>query len=1281
MGNATCETVLEILVQMLLACVQTSSANDSLLKHKVISAWIPVLKRWASIESTASEQTFCCICQLMLDTEKKELISEAFVQEFIDCGGPDVTVEMLHTFMEYKRGGAVMGAFCMLLPLCKIQWGQKWLRKNYHKIVECYQFFDSTTELLDFPSTTIMRVRMIWQHFKQTFNTIQATESKKHEAELLAEEEREKAKREKKTERKKRKEQKKGQRLKGDISSPNTSVEDVDDTEKETFHPIIKVSDKEPNWNTTDSKRTDFEKVLSKKELKISKKKAQVSDSDKNEKTEINLTKVKNLNKDDEDETFMNFRPNRGKPPGVKNKGTTKIKPSDLPWRNLKKPVGNTSPGKEFPKLCKEKFATMMKEVHDENEKMLERKPKFTKEDNIPNSSEDTGNTKRPNQSYKNIAIRRKCLLQAENKREEAQSISDKHIKTVHPVASNLKNTIVTQSDNKRNRANQVKEPETNTLDEEEYFNKIFGSISTILHEMPSPEIKTNASKESINTTEVAICKTSPVNAEKRSKLSNEAPHFDMRNEILGGIVTDVLAMQEGPGNDVQHTVPVSDTICCGTQSKSLSTAQNEKQAQDNGIAYLKDDEENTFSEQHRKNHENSDIPDIPISNQSTTDPFIGSLSSIWDISPVKQNAHDVSQLGIPIENISPATKVNKKRSRATSTASRELFKMPVDLSPLDQVTRMNQENSVRSKFQRFMHHKTDQDHQEIYGISNLEDDVGIESEDTPVISGKSLELNITTDGSSADPTKSVRENSGYEFLSESRLKSTGSIKSDGSVSLRSVKEEQNVTTDSTDIGFGYFSSSANASYDSENEPKNLVIKEENPDVIGIRADFKQTLISPSLSNHAPSPSCITPNATVGVGLNRPFAESNQCVRRQRLSDVDESENCRKNKFGVIGEPCPIQTIDGEGPANQVRGSFEDFSRLKPGDGDRLLDEEDTERELFGSRSHWREPSYFGYGYLDGLSQVMSAQKDLTQTDNLEKVYQRYPVFGQGMEYETFKKRRIEEQWQQRQLNVQYNKISGGEPVRVDHRKASTLIPQHLLDSSFESEPGELSVRNQPNQFRPPEKVNSFFGIPREHQQPSGQVIEKEYELFPLQQVPNFEPKDMCFPQPGVPVIGNQHGANLVPGQHGHQPKPPAFNSDSAQTGQGDSYYYHDARRQFVAHSGYYGGQVKPEIAKSRSAPFLNSAGAVFDAQKYAQSFTQGTAQSFTLGTADYLSSDSDRSSLTSATISTINSFKSANELVCSRSDVSLSSERLADSFIIGKGFVRVSIYFNFFIK
>ena len=1246
MGNATCETVLEILVQMLLACVQTSSANDCLLKHKVISAWIPVLKRWASIESAAAEQTFCCICQLMLDTEKKELISEAFVQEFIDCGGPDITVEMLHTFMESKRGGAVMGAFCMLLPLCKMQWGQKWLRKNYHKIVECYQFFDSTTELLNFPSDAIMRVRIIWLHFKETFDTIQATESKKHEAELLAEEAREKARREKKTERKKRKEQKKGQRLKGDLPSPNTSVEEDDDTGKEKMYPTFDVSDKEPNWNKSYSKGAEFEKVLSKKELKISKKKAQLSDLDRNERTEITLTKVNKLDKDEEDGIFMNFRPNRGKPLGVKNKGIAKIKPSDLPWRNLKKPVGNTSPGKEFPKLCKEKFATMMREVHDENEKMLERKPKVTKDDYIPNSGEGAG-TQRLNQSNRNIVIRRKCQLQTGNRREETRRISSKDIvKTTNHVAPNLKDTIVTKTDNTETVANQIKEPEINKQDEEEYFNRIFRSVSSILHdkpteigslEMPSPERKTNASKEAINSTEVAISETSTVSAEKKSEVSHEALQLNMKDGNLGSIVTDIIAMREAPGHDMAHTIPVSDTTCCRTEFKFMNTTKNEKQAKEDGLSYLQEDKE---------------------------DPFMGCISSIWDVSPVKQGAHDVSQLEFPIENISPATKVNKKRSRATSTASRELFNMPVELSPLEHVARMDQENIVRSKVQRFMLYQTDPDHQEIYGISNLEDAMRIKSEEAPVIGEKSQELKITTDESVADPTMNVKENCEYEFLSESRLKSTGSIKSDESVSLRSVTEEQKVTTD---VHFGYFSSGADASNESENEPKNIGIKEENLDQIGIRAqDVKQTLTSPSLSNHTPSPSGNMLNATVEAGSCTTSAESNQCARHKRLSDVHEIDNCRKNKFGAIGEPCPIRIIDGEGPSKQGRESIEDFSRLKPGDGDRLLDHEEvTDREQFGSRSHWREPSYFGYGSLDALSQVISAQKDLTQTSNLEKVYQSYPVFGQGMEYETFKKRIIEEQWQQRQFNGQCNKLSGGEPVRIDQGKASTLIPQHLLDSSLESEPGELLLRDQPNQFRPPEKVNSFFGIPSEHQQSSGQVVEKEYELFPLQQVPNFEPKGMRFPQPGIPVIGNQLGSNLVPAQHGQKPKPSAFNSDSAQTGQGDSCYYHDARRQFVAYPGHFGGQVKPEIAKSRSVPFLSSAGAVFEAQKYAQSFTQVTA--------DYLSSDSDRSSLTSATISTINSFKSANELVCSRSDVSLSSDRLAESFIIGKGFVRIS--------
>ena len=71
------------------------------------------------------------------------------------------------------------------------------------------------------------------------------------------------------------------------------------------------------------------------------------------------------------------------------------------------------------------------------------------------------------------------------------------------------------------------------------------------------------------------------------------------------------------------------------------------------------------------------------------------SLKSIWDISPVTQEIKEsvinqVPPFLIPIEKISPACKTNKKRSRATSTAPRELFKMADNLSPLEVVSRMN---------------------------------------------------------------------------------------------------------------------------------------------------------------------------------------------------------------------------------------------------------------------------------------------------------------------------------------------------------------------------------------------------------------------------------------------------------------------------------------------------------------------------------------------------------------------------------------------------------------
>ena len=158
----------------------------------------------------------------------------------------------------------------------------------------------------------------------------------------------------------------------------------------------------------------------------------------------------------------------------------------------------------------------------------------------------------------------------------------------------------------------------------------------------------------------------------------------------------------------------------------------------------------------------------------------------------------------------------------------------------------------------------------------------------------------------------------------------------------------------------------------------------------------------------------------------------------------------------------------------------------------------------------------------------------------------------------------------------------------------------------------------------------------------------------------------MCFAQPGIPVVGNQHAPNAIQPQHLLQAKVPPFNTDSSQarTGQGDPYFYQDVyvntERQLMVGLNHPGDQMKLEITKTRSVPFLSSASAMIEAEKLDPSFTRMTPE--------YLSEPSDKSSLTSTTISTINSFKSANELVCSRSDASVSCDRLGESFVIGKG-------------
>ena len=303
------------------------------------------------------------------------------------------------------------------------------------------------------------------------------------------------------------------------------------------------------------------------------------------------------------------------------------------------------------------------------------------------------------------------------------------------------------------------------------------------------------------------------------------------------------------------------------------------------------------------------------------------------------------------------------------------------------------------------------------------------EKNETGKIGGKAEQMPVI------DPAQEVKENCQFEFLSESRLKSTGSIKSDGSVSQYNgyVQQEQLADTPQCE----HNSVCTNAS------------------VIGEKSSLHSHASSHAERNVQPnSPLVLNSDAE----QSDPFAEGSKCTNTKSLRSGGEIGVYKGNRFGAVGEPCPAEKLfrsaENENISIFSQDSFEDFSKLKLGDGDRLLNPNDSDRELFGPKSHWKEPSYFGYGWLDGLSQLVSAQEDLVQTENVEKVMQNYPVFGLGGDYEVYKKKLVDEQWQQKQMGIQHDYCCSGEPVGVDQDKASTLIPQHLLDQSLYSRIG-----------------------------------------------------------------------------------------------------------------------------------------------------------------------------------------------------------------------------------
>ena len=90
-------------------------------------------------------------------------------------------------------------------------------------------------------------------------------------------------------------------------------------------------------------------------------------------------------------------------------------------------------------------------------------------------------------------------------------------------------------------------------------------------------------------------------------------------------------------------------------------------------------------------------------SKESSSGSFTTCLKSIWDLSPVKQDSQEVTHKSTT-ENVSSPTKTNKKRSRATTTASRELFKDSDDFVQPEHATFMDivskKKDGMKSRFQ-----------------------------------------------------------------------------------------------------------------------------------------------------------------------------------------------------------------------------------------------------------------------------------------------------------------------------------------------------------------------------------------------------------------------------------------------------------------------------------------------------------------------------------------------------------------------------------------------------
>ena len=1311
------------LVKTFCLCSLNEDAIVAMRPAKIISAWMPVLKRWSSSLTQPYDNTLYIISQLMLRDQSH------FIQEFLEeCAGPETTVELLQTFFEAKKQCTAIAAFCVLLPLCLVPAGEAWLTKNYHRIVEHYQLFSACMSVLEKDARPeepvyldINKLKTIWRRFQHVFDGIRATESKRHEKELLAQEEKEKANKQRKIDKKKKRNQMRqvvDPKEHENIVLPNkTNTEELDNRNEVDMDEFI--LEETADWATVEPKKSKFEKLLSKKDLKTKKKAATAQK--KLPVAEIKI-KVQRLKQETNDETLVNFRPNGGKPVGTnatkKNNANKDL--AIAPWHTTKavENVGN-SPGKDFPKLSTNGHG------ENRNQNANQYASNSTLEGELDDSLKEQTLVETQDEDLSDSSCKKMDSRMCDNEKDETLANGTLDPATQGCDKNSTKTLTPSQQSNLEMESQEQKtvQVETKTSPPPEFSAPVEQNEPN--NQQPTKEIKSpdpprdNAAEPEGESVYAPACCAITSTPEKRLQAGKTGSpnvaklYYPKCEEIQATLTIDNklshICVTDDQG--CNHSVPVAEvtTISDTNLVVGLVPKSPGKLKQPSDVEIALDTDSLSLKKSQMVYYPREEVveSEIVIGNK-ISHLYVNHGAEGKEMMPVKViqkvygdkefvvMSHKKGGLGQPATNSSPSeaaaaddnllgacssnlvpekaselmtpfsggtkVKAHKKRSRATNTGPRVrgleeyfLFSTAGDDSS---------EERFRTAFNDLWPNDVDQ------SDTITQDNVERTDEDGPTVWEAPADVPVRSQSHPGDPVDDIARDAEIQFLADCRLQESGSIKADS----RPNSQMSQFNVDVRDIQFGFSSSSETETSVTTAEVKSEKWQQHET------ADVRQEHLAEDTTENVkeepkgkeevePFSHCHEGDSPVQNPESRPqigtkeqnwpslFENCPLPYESDYQMDSDKSDITQPfRSFGAVGDREWKSKPEVEDP------KLKNPHPLRRGQGDCLIDDTESDAsDLFSASAQWNDPSFFGLGALDEFSQFILAQIDFTETNDLRQVEEKYPTFGKGADYEKYRKEHLDKCFKEALLYAEFTltqEPTEEPPEDLDDQESLGLLPRVLLDSSFEVD----NVR-----FASTSGNDHDMWLGHQSQAP-GQHMQ-EQAIFSLHQIVNDNPG---FPQLGMPLSNTKpccllehmfHQAKLHELQMEANNKLRHFESGKPvyQNGQGDSHLRSKLALQSFKPTVPTSEEVKPNAGKNWAPPLFTSAGSLLGTTQNVPAFAQAPST-------EILSESSDRSSRASSTNSSINSFRSAKQLVCWRPNVAVCSDRLSEAFVIGKG-------------